>query len=162
MTTKIETKAEQATGTSTIRFHRVLKAPPERIYKAILDPAANAKWLPPHGFTCTVHHLDAKVGGTYKMSFTNFSTGKGMSFGGTYVELKPGERIVATDVFDDPNLPGEMRTTYTFTKVSVGTEVNIVQENIPAVIPPEACYLGWQESLELLAKLVEPEIPDEG
>jgi len=150
-----------ATATNTIRLHRVLKAPPERIYKAVLDPAANAKWLPPHGFTCTVHHLDAKVGGTYKMSFTNFSTGKSMSFGGKYLELKPGERIVATDVFDDPNLPGEMRTTYTLTKVSCGTEVHIVQEHIPAVIPPEACYLGWQESLVLLAKLVEAEIPDE-
>ena len=150
-----------ATATNTIRLHRVLKAPPERIYKAVLDPAANAKWLPPHGFTCTVHHLDAKVGGTYKMSFTNFSTGKSMSFGGKYLELKPGERIVATDVFDDPNLPGEMRTTYTLTKVSCGTEVHIVQERIPAVIPLEACYLGWQESLVLLAKLVEAEIPDE-
>jgi uncharacterized protein YndB with AHSA1/START domain len=156
MTTK--TEAKKAAG--TVRLHRVLKAPAERIYKAVLDPAANCKWLPPHGFTCTVHSLDAKVGGTYKMSFTNFSTGKSMSFGGKYVELKPGERIVATDVFDDPSLPGEMRTTYTFTKVSVGTEVNIVQEGIPATIPAEACYLGWQESLEQLAELVEPEIPD--
>lgn len=145
---------------NTIRLHRVFKAPPERVYKAILDPAANAKWLPPHGFTCTVHHLDAKVGGTYKMSFTNFSTGKSMSFGGKYLELVPGERIVATDVFDDPNLPGEIRTTYTLTKVSVGTDVNIVQENIPEIIPSEACYLGWQESLELLKKLVEAEIPE--
>lgn len=161
MTVKKETNTKQM-APSTIRIHRVLKAPPERIYKAILDPAANCKWLAPHGFTCTVHHLDAKVGGTYKMSFTNFSTGSSHSFGGKYVELKPGERIVATDVFDDPNLPGEMRTTYTLTKVSVGTEVNIVQEGIPAAIPPEACYLGWQESLELLAKLVEPEIPDHG
>ena len=152
---------QQATAASTLRLHRVFKAPPERIYKAILDPAANSKWLPPHGFTCTVHHLDAKVGGTFKMSFTNFSTGKSHSFHGKYLELKPGERIVATDMFDDPNLPGELRTTYTLTKVSVGTEVNIVQENIPAAIPPEACYLGWQESLELLAKLVEPEIPDQ-
>jgi uncharacterized protein YndB with AHSA1/START domain len=148
--------------TNTVKFHRVLKAPPERIYKAVLDPAANAKWLPPYGFTCTVHHLDAKVGGTYKMTFTNFSTGNGHSFGGKYVELKPGERIVATDVFDDPNLPGQMKTTYTLTKVSVGTEVNIVQEGIPAAIPVEACYLGWQESLEQLAKLVEPEISDGG
>lgn len=145
---------------NTIRLHRVLKAPPERIYKAILDPAANCKWLPPHGFTCTVHHLDAKVGGTFKMSFTNFSTGTSHSFGGKYVELEPDKRIVATDVFDDPNLPGELRTTYTLTKVSVGTDVSIVQENVPDVIPVEACYLGWQESLELLAKLVEPEIPD--
>lgn len=161
MTVKKE-RSTKPTDTSTIRLHRVLKAPPDRVYKAILDPAANCKWLAPHGFTCTVHHLDAKVGGTYKMSFTNFSTGNSHSFGGKYVELKPGERIVATDVFDDPNLPGEMRTTYTLAKVSVGTEVHIVQEGIPAAIPPEACYLGWQESLEQLAKLVEPEIPDQG
>jgi uncharacterized protein YndB with AHSA1/START domain len=154
-------KAKQAKATGTVRLHRVLKAPPERIYKAILDPAANSKWLAPHGFTCTVHHLDAKVGGTYRMSFTNFSTGQRHSFGGQYLELEPGKRIVATDVFDAPDLPGELRTTYTLTKVSVGTEVNVVQENIPAAIPPEACYLGWQESLELLAKLVEPEIPDQ-
>ena len=151
--------AKQTAATNTIRLHRVLKAPPERIYKAVLDPAASAKWLPPHGFTCTVHHLDAKVGGTFKMSFTNFSSGKSHTFGGKYLELKPGERIVLTDVFDDPNLPGEMRTTWTFKKVLVGTEVNILQENIPAAIPPEACYLGWQESLTLLAQLVEPEIP---
>jgi uncharacterized protein YndB with AHSA1/START domain len=161
MTTKpATTRTKHATATGTIRLHRVLKAPPERVYKAILDPAANAKWLPPHGFTCTVHHLDAKVGGTYKMSFTNFSTGKRHSFGGKYLELSPGERLVATDVFDDPHLPGEMRTTYTMKKVAVGTEVNIVQEHIPAAIPPEACYLGWQESLEQLAKLVEAEVPD--
>ncbi len=144
----------------TVRLHRVLKAPPERVYKAILDPAANAKWLPPHGFTCTVHHIDAQVGGTYKMTFTNFSTGNGSSFGGRYLELVPNERIVATDAFDDPNLPGEMRTTYTFRKVSCGTELNIVQEGLPAIIPTEACYLGWQESLEQLAKLVEAEIPN--
>jgi uncharacterized protein YndB with AHSA1/START domain len=156
-----ETGAAQQAATSTIRLHRVLKAPPERVYRAILDPAANAKWLPPHGFTCTVHHLDAKVGGTYKMSFTNFSTGKSISFGGKYLELKPHERIRASDVFDDPGLPGEMVTTYTMKKVSVGTEVNIAQENIPAAIPPEACYLGWQESLMLLSKLVEPEVPDQ-
>ncbi|MBM3898326.1 MAG: SRPBCC family protein [Thaumarchaeota archaeon] len=162
MTTKTaETNTKQTAAASTVRLHRVLKAPPERIYKAILDPAANSKWLPPHGFTCTVHHLDAKVGGTYKMSFTNFSTGKSHSFGGKYLELKPSERIVAIDMFGDPNLREEMRTSYTLTKVSVGTEVNIVQENIPTVIPPEACYLGWQESLELLAKLVESEIPDQ-
>lgn len=162
MTTKTsDTNTRQATDTSTIRLHRVLKAPPERVYKAILDPAANSKWLPPHGFTCTVQHLDAKVGGSYKMSFTNFSTGKSHSFGGKYLELKPGERIVVTDVFDDPNLSGEMRTTYTLAKVFVGTEINIVQENIPATIPREACYLGWQESLALLALLVEPEIPDQ-
>lgn len=156
MATTTETKA----ATGTVRLHRVLKAPAMRIYKAILDPAANCKWLPPYGFTCTVHHLDAKAGGTYKMSFTNFSTGNGHTFGGKYLELVPGERIVATDAFDDPNLPGQMKTTYTFKHVSVGTEVNIVQEGIPAAIPAEACYLGWQESLEQLAKLVEPEIPD--
>lgn len=154
--------ASAKAGTAnTIRLHRVFKAPPERVYKAILDPAANSKWLPPHGFTCTVHSLDAKVGGTYRMTFTNFSTGKSHSFGGKYLELKPNERIVATDVFEDPNMPGEMKTTYEFKKVSVGTEVTIVQENIPAAIPPEACYLGWRDSLELLAKLVEPEIPDQ-
>lgn len=148
------------TETGTVRLHRVFKAPADRIYKAVLDPAANCKWLPPYGFTCTVHHLDAKVGGTYKMSFTNFSTGSSHAFGGKYVELVPGERIVATDVFDDPNLPGEMRTTYVLTKVICGTEVSIVQEGIPAAIPAEMCYLGWQESLMQLAKLVEPEIPD--
>jgi uncharacterized protein YndB with AHSA1/START domain len=153
--------AKQPAGTNTVRLHRVLRAPPERVYKAILDPAANSKWLPPHGFTCTVHHLDAKVGGTYRMSFTNFSSGKSHSFSGRYLELKPGERIVATDVFDDPNLPGEIQTTYTLTRVSVGTELNIVQENLPAAMPLEACYLGWQDSLELLMKLVEPEIPDQ-
>jgi uncharacterized protein YndB with AHSA1/START domain len=150
---------EQDTG-NTVRLHRVLKAPAERIYKAVLDPAANCKWLSPYGFTCTVHQLDAKVGGTYRMSFTNFSTGNSHSFGGKYLELKPGERIVHSDAFDDPNMPGEMRTTWTFKKVSVGTEVTVVQENIPAMIPAEACYLGWQESMEQLAKLVEPEIPD--
>ncbi len=161
MTTKTtETSAKQTAATGTVRLHRVLKATPERVYKAILDPAANSKWLPPHGFTCTVHHLDAKVGGTFKMSFTNFSTGKSQAFSGKYLELKPGERIVATDVFEDTKLPGEIKTTYQFKKVMVGTEVNIVQEGIPAAIPAEACYLGWQESLEQLAKLVEPEIPD--
>ncbi len=153
-------KPKQSPVTYTIRHHRVFKAPPERVYKAILDPAANSKWLPPDGFTCTVHQLDAKVGGTYRMSFTNFSTGKSQSFSGKYLELKPGKHIVATDSFDDPNLPGQIKTTYTLKKVSVGTEVNIVQENVPAAIPPEACYLGWQESLANLAKLVEPEIPD--
>jgi len=157
-TKKADTSTQAA---NTIRLHRVLKAPPERVYKAILDPAATAKWLPPHGFTCTVDHLDARVGGTYKMSFTNFSTGRSHAFGGKYLELKPSERIVVTDVFDDPSLPGEMRTTYALSRVSVGTEVNVVQENVPAAIPPEACYLGWQESLELLAKVVEPEIPDQ-
>lgn len=159
-TTHTETQAKEAAPTGSVRLHRVIKAPPERIYKAILDPAANSKWLPPSGFTCTVHYLDAKVGGTYKMSFTNFSTGKSHSFGGEYLELAPGERIVATDMFDDPNVPGEMRTAYTLRKVSFGTEVNIVQEGIPSAIPEEACYIGWQESLEQLAKLVEPEIPD--
>ncbi len=146
--------------TSTIRLHRVLSCPPERVYRAFLDADAKAKWLPPHGFTCTVHHLDAKVGGTYKMSFTNFTSGKSHSFGGRYVELKDGERIVYTDRFDDPSLPGEMRTTVTLKKVSVGTEISIVQEGVPAVIPAEACYLGWQESLEQLVRLVGPEIPD--
>jgi len=158
MTIDTDTQTKQATG--TVRLHRVFKAPAERIYKAILDPAANCKWLPPNGFTCTVDHMDAKEGGTYKMAFTNFSTGKSHSFGGKYLELKPRERVVATDVFDDPAMPGEMRTTYTFKEVSVGTEVDILQEGIPAAIPAEACYLGWQESLENLAKLVEPEIPD--
>lgn len=148
-----------ATNTNTIRLHRVLHAKPERVYRAFLDPAALCKWLPPNGFTCTVHQLDAKVGGTHKMSFTNFSSGNKHSFGGTYLELVPGEKIRYTDKFDDPNLPGEMSATITLKKVSVGTEINIVQEGVPAAIPPEACYLGWQESLVLLGKLVEPEIP---
>ena len=147
--------------TNTIRLHRVIKAPPERVYRAFLDPAAMCKWLPPNGFTGQVHHLEAKVGGTYKMSFTNFTTGNSHSFGGEYLELVPNERIRNTDKFDDPNMPGEMQNTVTLTKVSVGTELNIVQEGVPAFIPPEACYLGWQESLTLLAKLVEPEIPDQ-
>jgi uncharacterized protein YndB with AHSA1/START domain len=145
---------------STIRLHRVLTAKPERVYKAFLDPAAMAKWLPPYGFTCTVDHVDAKVGGTHKASFTNFTTGNGHSFGGKYLELKPNELIRYTDKFDDPNLPGEMQVTVTIKKVSVGTELTIVQEGVPDVIPAEACYLGWQESLEQLAKLVNPEIPD--
>jgi uncharacterized protein YndB with AHSA1/START domain len=144
---------------NTVRFHRVLKAPAERIYRAFLDADAKAKWLPPHGFTGKVHHLDARVGGTYKMSFTNFTSGHSHSFGGTYVELVPNERLRWTDRFDDPNLPGEMTVTVQLTKVSVGTEVTIVQEGIPDVIPPDACTLGWQESLTLLALLVEPEIP---
>ncbi len=147
-------------STNTIRLHRVLRAAPEKIYRAFLDADAMAKWLPPNGFTCKVHHLDAKVGGTYKMSFTNFSTGNGHSFGGKYLELVPNERIRHTDAFDNANLPGEMVTTITLKKVSCGTEVNIVQEYVPAMIPVEACYLGWQESLVLLAKLVEAEIPD--
>lgn len=146
--------------TNTIRLHRVLRAAPEKIYRAFLDADAKAKWLPPNGFTGKVHHLDAKVGGTYKMSFTNFGTGKSHTFGGTYVELKPPERIRYTDKFDDPNLPGEMHVTITLKKVSCGTELNIEQAGVPAVIPAEACYLGWQESLVLLAKLVEAEIPD--
>jgi uncharacterized protein YndB with AHSA1/START domain len=145
--------------TGTVTLHRVLRAPPERIYRAFLDADALAKWLPPHGFTCKVHHLEARVGGTYRMSFTNFSAGPSHSFGGTYLELVPNERIVHTDRFDDPNLPGEMRTTITFKQVFCGTELNVVQEGIPAVIPTEACYLGWQESLVLLTQLVEPEIP---
>jgi uncharacterized protein YndB with AHSA1/START domain len=145
---------------NTIRLHRVLRATPERIYKAFIDPDAMAKWLPPNGFTGKVHQMDAKVGGTYKMSFTNFSTGHSHSFGGEYLELIPGQRIRYTDKFDDPNLQGTMQTTVALKKVSVGTEVNIVQEGVPEVIPPDACYLGWQESLMLLAKLVEAEIPD--
>src|SRR5689334_15562109 len=147
-------------STNTIRLHRVLRAPPEKIYRAFLDPDAMAKWLPPNGFTARVHQMDAKVGGTYRMSFTNFTTGKSHSFGGTYVELTPHERIRYTDKFEDPNLPGEMQTAITLRQVSCGTELNIVQEGIPDVIPAEACYLGWQESLTLLAQLVEPEIPD--
>ncbi len=145
---------------NTIRLHRVLRATPERVYRAFLDADAMTKWLPPNGFTGKVHHMDAKVGGTYKMSFTNFSTGKSHSFGGEYLELVPQERIRYTDRFDDLNLPGEMQTTVTLKKVSCGTELNIVQEGVPDIIPPEACYVGWQESLNLLAKLVEPEIPD--
>jgi uncharacterized protein YndB with AHSA1/START domain len=145
--------------TSTIRLHRVLRATPERVYRAFLDADAVVKWMPPDGFTCKVQHLDAKVGGTFRMSFTNFTSGKSHSFGGEYLELKPNELIRNTDKFDDPNLPGEMRVTTTFKKVSVGTELNIVQEGVPEVIPPEACYLGWQESLVLLAKLVEAESP---
>ena len=145
---------------NTVRLHRVLKAPAERIYRAFLDADAMAKWLPPHGFTGKVHHMDARVGGGYKMSFTNFSTGNGHSFGGTYVELTPNERIRYTDKFDDPNLPGEMKVSITLRNVACGTELQIVQEGIPAAIPVEFCYLGWQESLSLLASLVEPEIPD--
>jgi uncharacterized protein YndB with AHSA1/START domain len=146
--------------TNTVRLHRVLRTTPERLYRAFLDADALAKWLPPNGFTCKVHQLDARVGGTYRMSFTNFSTGNGHSFGGTYRELTPNERIRYNDRFDDPNLPGEMQTTITLTKVSCGTELHVVQEGIPEVIPAEQCYLGWQESLVLLGKLVEAEIPD--
>ena len=146
---------------NTVRLHRVLRATPERIYRAFLDPDAMAKWLPPNGFTGKVHQLDAKVGGTYKMSFTNFTTGTSHSFRGTYLELTPNERLRYTDKFDDPNLPGEMQTTITLKQVFCGTELNITQEGIPAAIPVEACYLGWQESLALLAKLIEAEIPDQ-
>jgi uncharacterized protein YndB with AHSA1/START domain len=149
-----------STNTNTIRLHRVLRAVPEKIYRAFLDPDAMAKWLPPNGFTAKVHQMDAKVGGIYKMSFTNFATGKSHSFGGTYIELEPNERIRYTDKLDDPNLPGEMQTTITFKKVFCGTELNIEQEDVPGAIPAEACYLGWQESLTLLSKLVEADIPD--
>jgi uncharacterized protein YndB with AHSA1/START domain len=145
---------------NTVRFHRVLRAAPEKVYRAFLAPDAMVKWLPPNGFTGTVHHMDAKVGGTYRMSFTNFTTGRSHAFGGEYLELVPHERICYSDRFDDPNLPGEMRTTVTLKKVSCGTELSIVQEGLPDVIPPEACYLGWQESLALLAMLIEAEIPD--
>lgn len=145
---------------STINLHRVFKASPEKVYKAFIDADAQAKWLPPNGFTCKVHHLDAKVGGTYKMSITNFSSGKSHSFGGKYLELKPGEHIRYSDKFDDPNLPGEMITTVTIRHVSCGSDVSIVQEGVPDVIPPEMCFLGWQESIDQLVKLVEPEIPD--
>src|SRR5262245_3454627 len=148
------------TATNTIRLHRVLRAKPEQVYRAFLDAQAMAKWLPPNGYTGMVHHMDARVGGTYKMSFTNFSTGKSHSFGGTYLELVPNERIRHTDKFEDPNLTGEMQVTIALRNVSVGTEVSIVQEGVPAVIPEEACYLGWQESLTLLAKLVEVEVSE--
>ena len=147
-------------STNTVRLHRVLRAPAQRIYRAFTDPDAMAKWLPPNGFTGRVHHLEAKVGGTYKMSFTNFTTGKSESFGGKYLELTPNERLRYSNQFDDPNLPGEMQTTIILKQVFCGTDVDITQAGIPGVIPPEACYLGWQESLTLLAKLVEAEIPD--
>jgi uncharacterized protein YndB with AHSA1/START domain len=155
-----ETKGVIIMSANTIRLHRVIRATPERVYRAFLDADAMAKWLPPNGFTGKVHHLEAKVGGTFKMSFTNFTTGPSHSFGGEYLELTPHERIRHTDKFDDANLPGEMQTTINLNKVSCGTELSIVQEGVPAAIPPEACYLGWQESLILLAKLVEAEIPD--
>jgi len=145
---------------STITLHRVLKAAPEKIYRAFLDADAQAKWLPPNGFTCKVHHLDPKVGGSYKMSFTNFTTGKSHSFGGKYLELEQGKRIRYSDHFDDPNMPGEIITTVTIKQVSCGSDVSIVQEGVPDVIPPEMCYLGWQDSLDQLTKLVEPVIPD--
>ncbi len=144
---------------NTIRLQRVLRAPPERVYRAFLDADALVKWIPPHGFTAKVHALDARVGGNYRMSFTNFSAGQTHSFGGTYLELVPNERIVHTDVFDDPNMPGELMVTITFKSVTGGTELNIVQAGVPDVIPPEMCYLGWQDSLSLLTLLVEPTIP---
>jgi uncharacterized protein YndB with AHSA1/START domain len=143
---------------NTVRLHRVLATTPEKLYRAFLEPDAVAKWLPPNGFACTVHHLEARVGGTHKMSFRNFTTGNGHSFGGRYLELVPNERLRYTDAFDDPNLPGEMTVTVSLKKVLVGTELNIVQEGVPDAIPVEACYLGWQESLANLAKLVEPDI----
>ncbi|MBO1113254.1 SRPBCC family protein [Bordetella petrii] len=146
--------------TGTVKLHRVLRADPERIYRAFLEPDAIAKWLPPYGFTCQVHHMDPKVGGTFKMSFRNFGTGHSHSFGGEYLELSPHEKISYTDRFDDPNLPGQMQTTISLRQVSCGTDVDIVQEGVPPVIPVEMCYLGWQESLMQLAKLVEPTIPD--
>ncbi len=146
--------------TNTVRLHRVLRATPERVYRAFLDPDAMMKWLPPHGFTGKVHHMDARAGGGYRMSFTNFGSGKSQSFGGKYVELTPHERIRYTDQFDDPNMPGEMQVTIALKKVLCGTELTIVQEGLPSAIPVEFCYLGWQESLSQLAHLVEPEIPD--
>ena len=147
-------------STNTVHLHRVLTAKPEKVYRAFLDPDAMAKWLPPNGFTCRVHHMDAKVGGTYKMSFTNFTTEKSISFGGEFRELVENERLRYTDNFDDPNLPGEIQVTVILKKVSLGTEMTIVQEGLPTVIPLEACYLGWQQSLNNLANLVEPEIPE--
>jgi uncharacterized protein YndB with AHSA1/START domain len=153
------TERQAIMSSNTVRLHRVLRAAPERIYRAFLDADAMAKWLPPNGFTGKVHHLHAEVGGTFRMSFTNFATGTSHSFGGEYLELVPDERIVHTDKFDDPNLAGEMRTTVSLKKVFCGTELDIVQEGIPGAIPTEACYLGWQESLTLLAQLVEAEIP---
>ena len=146
---------------NTVRLHRVLRAPSERVYRAFLNAEAMAKWLPPDGFTCKVHHLEAKVGGTFRMSFTNFTTGQSHSFGGEYLELVPNERLRYTDKFDDPNLPGVIQVTVSLKTVSCGTELNVVQENIPAAIPVEMCYLGWQDSLTLLNQLVEPEIPEQ-
>lgn len=146
-------------ATGTVRLHRVLRATPEKLYKAFIDPDAMCKWLPPHGFTGRMHAMDARVGGSYKMSFTNFSSGNSHSFGGKFVEMVPGAKLVYTDAFDDPNLPGTMKTTVLLNKVSCGTELNVTQEGIPEAIPVEMCYLGWQESLELLKQLIEPEIP---
>jgi len=147
-------------ATGIVRLHRVLRAAPERVYRAFLEPDATAKWLPPNGFTCQVHHMDAQIGGTFKMSFRNFGSGNSHSFGGKYLELMPFEKIAYTDTFDDPNLPGQMITTVTLRQISCGTDIGIVQEGIPEVIPVEMCYLGWQESLAQLATLVEPQIPD--
>jgi uncharacterized protein YndB with AHSA1/START domain len=143
---------------STITLHRVLTTTPDKVYRAFVEPDALAKWLPPNGFTCTIEHLDARVGGTFRMAFRNFTTGESHAFGGSYVELRPGEGLVYTDRFDDPNLPGEMRVTVSLTKVSVGTELKIEQAGVPDVIPPEACYLGWEESLRNLARLVGPDM----
>jgi uncharacterized protein YndB with AHSA1/START domain len=157
---KANAHRKETTMSNTVRFHRVLRARPEKVYRAFLDPDAMAKWLPPDGFTGKVHDMDARVGGTYRMSFTNFTTGSTHAFGGEYLELVPSERIRHTDRFDDPGLPGEMQTTITLRRVSVGTELTILQEGLPPALPAEACYLGWQESLTLLAKLVEPDIPD--
>jgi uncharacterized protein YndB with AHSA1/START domain len=156
----VDNQGEQIMATNTVKLHRVLRAPAQRIYRAFLDPDAMAKWLPPHGFTGKVHQIKPEVGGTYKMSFTNLTTGHSHSFGGEFLELVPNERIRHSDKFDDPNLPGEMTTTISLKKVSVGTELTVVQEGIPSAIPAEACYLGWQESLTLLAQLVEAEIPE--
>jgi uncharacterized protein YndB with AHSA1/START domain len=158
--TQHQTKGNIMTTKNTVHLHRVLAAKPEKVYRAFLEPDAMARWMPPNGFTCKVHHMDAKVGGSYKMSFTNFTTGTSISFGGEYREMVPHERLRYTDNFDDPNLAGEIQVTVTLKKVSVGTELIIVQEGIPDVIPLEACYLGWQESLKNLARLVEPEIPN--
>jgi uncharacterized protein YndB with AHSA1/START domain len=156
----MSTTTTTTTTTNTVRLHRVIAAKPEKVYRAFIEPDAKARWLPPNGFTGTVHHSDARVGGSYKMSFRNFTTGKSISFGGQYRELVPGERLRYTDNFDDPNLPGEIEVTVMLKPVSVGTELTIVQAGLPSVIPVEACYLGWQESLRNLARLVEPEIPD--
>lgn len=155
-----ESVFESQSSSNTVRIHRVFKAPAERVYRAVLDPAANAKWLPPHGFTCTVHQLEPVVGGQIRMTFTNFSSGSEVTFGGSVVELEPNRKIVTTDAFDDPNLPGTIKTTYDFREGSLGVDVQIVQENLPDAIPIEACYLGWQESLDQLAKLVEAQTPD--
>lgn len=154
--------ATDSTTSNTVRLHRVLRAKPERLYRAFIDPDAMAKWLPPHGFTGKVHHMDAKVGGTYRMSFTNFSTGKSHAFGGKFLEMEPNKRLRYDDQFEDPNLPGTMITTVELREVFCGTEIHITQEGIPPMIPAEACYMGWQESLQLLDQLTGPEIPDEG